>query len=668
MNNSTAIWSADAAQPPAITHAADAGEVMTFAAAELRRYLETILHTALPAAPGSSRIHLDIDEAQDLTDEGYVLYADGATFRITGGGEPGLLYGVYEFLRRYCGCRFSGLGPDGEWVPRADRISAPAAKLHRKPVLWYRGLQFYKFEDPELARLRLDWMAKNGLNYISFTPAHDDPNASNVVTVDPATGEEFRPAQDGIKGFSLAWFDQHLRPEARKRGLKLDMNHHNLLYWLPPHRYEAAHPEWYALTDGQRGANRYQLCLCTSNAAAMAELLRNVRAFLRANPDVKILGVIPEDYCGMCQCAACVAEDEHPTDAFHGPTSSHVDYQHAGAENRSKARRYARLLNLVADAIRDEFPGVLVGGAAYLDILWPPRDIELASNTTIWVALFWRDGARPIASSRTSELNRFYHDILRQWHEVYAGRLLVYEYYVGMEAQRSLPYPMTEVICRDWPELRAVGVEGATIQSWGANHHVYGLNLLAFARSGWDAAVDADAVLDEYLLGIYGGIAVHIRPIYAAMHQSVRALADCPAPAEIPSGILQPDGYNVAYFLRYVGHATLHRALDGAQRSAGTPREQRQVAALRQAVRYWEMAAEMASLQRRAQALQDEAPAAAASLLHEATAVRYPELMDYLETTLPRGWASIWTPRKWQGALRKMKQLTEELNATALTR
>ena len=50
-----------------------------------------------------------------------------------------------------------------------------------------------------------------------------------------------------------------MEPEVLKRGLKLDFNHHNLFYWLPPNRYFKDYPDWYPLVDGQRTPNRGSL-------------------------------------------------------------------------------------------------------------------------------------------------------------------------------------------------------------------------------------------------------------------------------------------------------------------------------------------------------------------------------------------------------------------------
>lgn len=317
-------WIATSSNPPVvvITCENQIPEPVAFAAAELRRYLEQILNTQLPVGAGvatAPQIQLSLRPDLALTDEGYELGGEGTEYYIRGGGPLGVVFGVYEFLRRHGGCQFSDLGPDGEYIPRRDRIEAMPAVVQRKPKLWYRGLQQFFKIDAELARQQIDWMAKNGLNYVMCTPGN--------------CGKE--------------WFEQELRPFIRQRGLKLDMNHHNLRYWLPPKQYLKEHPEWYAEIDGQRGKNFNQLCICTSNKEAVDTLIANVRRYLRENPEVKLAGIIVEDGFGMCQCEQCVAQDENRQDAFRKERGK-------GTENRSKSRRYAKLLNAVAQAIRGE--------------------------------------------------------------------------------------------------------------------------------------------------------------------------------------------------------------------------------------------------------------------------------------------------------------------------
>jgi uncharacterized protein DUF4838 len=645
-----AVWKASAENPPAVTCEKNAAEPVAFAAAELRRYLGRILGTTLPEIAGGDAqpiIHLAVDAGGDSTKEGYELRAEGPTFHITGQSPLGVVFGAYEFLRRHGGCRFADLGPDGEFVPHKERIEAPAAPVRMEPKLAYRGLQFSFYEDPELSRQRIDWMAKNGMNYVMYRPAPEHLPPESVVTVDSDTGEVQKPEVCNVYWwFSKSWFDKVLRPEVRKRGMKLDMNHHNFLYWLPQGRYFADHPEWYSLVDGKRGGRFSQMCICTSNPEAVAQLIQNIRKYLRENPEVKVVGVIPQDHMAMCQCDRCVAGDPNPADAFEKTSWK--------TGNRSKVLRYAKLLNAVADAIRDDFPDVHVGGEAYHDLLWPSRDVQLDPRTVIWLAVHMRDGCRPIQAGKQSAANDKIFAILAEWKKVYQGRLILYEYYMGMNAQRSLPYPMSEVICEDWPHLKKLGVEGATVQCWTSNHSAYVLNNLAFARCGWHDHVDHAEIMDDYLLGAYGSVGEQVRPIFEGLVQATRDLAG-------GTSAMRPSAGNVRYFLDKVGRDRIRQCLAQASQDAAGERERRQVEKLVAAVRYWELAADTFNCYNKAAGLKKSDPRAGLQLLDELLEETWPELLKYTQPSSAPGWVCITVPSLWERTRKSAQSLREEL-------
>ena len=118
-------WTATKESLPFVQVEGEVTEPVEYAASELRRYLGRVLGAEPPGSreEGSPRIVVLKEPDDDLGEEGYELSAEGDTLRIRGGGDAGVVYGVYEFLRRCGGCRFSGLGPDGEHVPRRERIS-----------------------------------------------------------------------------------------------------------------------------------------------------------------------------------------------------------------------------------------------------------------------------------------------------------------------------------------------------------------------------------------------------------------------------------------------------------------------------------------------------------------------------------------------------------------
>ena len=632
------LWLASRDNPPLVVCDAEASPPAAFAQAELRRYLRQILGVGLPEpslAWTGPTIRLSIREDPGLSDEGYELRAEGNVYHITGGNPLGLVFGAYAFLQRFGGCRFSDLGPDGEHVPRRDRLEAARGPLRRKPNLWYRGLQFSFREDPAASRQRVDWMAKNGFNYIMYHPA-------------PAGGAPLSPTDAAPRSterrLTKEWFDRELLPEIRKRGLKLDMNHHNLLYWLPPDRYLAEHPQWYALYGGKRGGRLSQLCICTSNSEAVRTLIDNVKRYLRENPEVKIVGVIPEDGFGMCQCDACVAGDADPKAAFRPDDSRR--------ENPSKSTRYHRLWRSVAEAVGSEFPGVLVGGAAYVDLLWPAPEVRLPANTTVWLALYWRDGCRPMDPSNTSALNMRFIDAIQRWKRNYPGRLLVYEYYMGMSAQSSLPYPISEVICGDWPHLRKLGVEGATIQCWSLEHSVYALNNLAFARCAWQDQVDHAQVLEDYLLGAFGSAGDELRPVFQGMIGKVRQLA-------AGKENLLPNADNVRYFVNGETMPAMQRALAAARHKAADDRERRQVEKLAAAVRYWELAAELLELSAQGSRLRKSDRQAAHALLERALTTTGPALQSQMAALAP-GWLGVRSPSRWENRIAALRALAAE--------
>ncbi|MBN2292757.1 MAG: DUF4838 domain-containing protein [Pirellulales bacterium] len=636
-------WQVSSERPPAITCEKNESEPVEFAASELRRYLGEILGCELPKAASDSqspRIDLAVDAEAGLSDEGYEFRIEGPTLKIIGGGPLGVVFGGYEFLQRFGGCRFSDLGPDGEYVPRKKQITVDVKRLRREPKLAYRGLQFSYGEDEELNRARIDWMAKNGMNYIMYRPAPESYDPAKMVHINPATGKTVWPAQRVVR-YGKRWFDQELRPAVRKRGMKLDMNHHNLCYWLPPNRYAAEHPEWYAMVDGRRAEKFKQLCICTSNERAVATLIENVRKYLRENPEVKVVGVIPEDGVGMCQCDKCVSGDPDPKEAFRKTNYT--------SENRSKSSRYHKLLNAVAEGIAKDFPDVTVGGAAYVDLLWPARDVKFRENQTLWFALYWRDGSRPIAAENTSSKNKFFYEVLGKWRDVFPGRLIVYAYYMGMGAQCSLPYPQSKIICEDWKNLKRLGIEGATVQSWTHNHSAYGLNNLVFARCGWSDDVDHDEVLDEYLLGTFGAAGRELRPIFAGFIEALEKMAD-------EGRTLLPNANSIRFFLNAVGRDKIHNALDAARAKAANDREHRQVEKLAAAVRYWEMAAEIQELRIQAYKLRKTDPQRATALWYRAVEELWPAMQEYMDKHMPPGWLDVNTPGKWTRTIERMKK------------
>jgi hypothetical protein len=582
---------------PEVIVEAPGNETLRFARDELVRYARAMFGTKLTfGAQATLAIGVDAGDPE-LGEEGYRIAVGTSSIRVSGGSPLGALYGVYALLKDLCGCCFAAPGANGEFIPSLRSLELPETSVVRRPLLWYRGMQFTRRLPWRTLIDAFDWMAKNGFNYVMYLPLGDTVR-DNLRTLDPNTGD-VRGAEET---FTQSEFRQFLLPEIRRRGLKVDMSHHNLLgVWLPPGRYFKDHPDWYPLVEGKRQANSPQLAMCTSNREAVDQLIRNVRGFLHENPEVSIVGVIPQDgWSRGCECAGCARLD-HPAD-MEPPMRT---FRVPEGENRRLSHRYALLLNQVAEALAGEFPAVRIGSAHYVDLQWPPRRAKLHRNILPMVALYWRCGAHPIARDPACRMNDFYRDLIEQWAAAQPQGFILYEYYMGMNAQASLPYPMVCVLAGEWPEFIRLGIQGATLQSNPLNYRAYGVNYLTFAAAAWAERADGDRVLDYWLQGMFGAAAPAIRPIYEGFDRAVAKIAagtehDALRYAPPAVGHLLPNAGSIAYFVDELTAAFLDACVDDARRRCVTAREQAQVEQFAGAVTYWKLAADYFRLRQRA--------------------------------------------------------------------
>ena len=197
--------------------------------------------------------------------DGFRLKVDGSRLYIVGSAERGTLYGVYEFLERFVGCRWYA-----SWhtvVPRRDRVEVPAdlddtqtpAFAMREPY-WYDVIQHPEFA----ARLRVNSRSWRRLG-------------------DKFGGDPYRFG--GGLG-SCHTFDRLLSPD----------------------EYFDAHPEYFSLVKGRRIKSRTQLCL--TNPDVLRIVTSNVLERIRKDPGAKFYGVSQNDWYNFCECPNCKAVDD----------------------------------------------------------------------------------------------------------------------------------------------------------------------------------------------------------------------------------------------------------------------------------------------------------------------------------------------------------------------
>ena len=250
-----------------------------FAAVELQKYVGEMTGVMLPIATNATPrrgIFLG-NGAPELGNDGFRLVAKPPHLRIEGNGVHGTLFGVYDFLERYCGCEW--LAPNCEVVPTCEKIEVPAT---------------------------LDDMQ---------TPAFTlrDQNWTDHLR-NPVFSAKLK-----LNGFRIEYPEElggrdHVK-DTTTGGATFDK-------LCPPSKYFKDHPEWFSFVDGKRQANGSQRCL--TNNGFLDFLVSQMKERVRKNyPRCKYYSIYPNDNpYNYCRCPECKALDER--EESHSATLMHM--------------------------------------------------------------------------------------------------------------------------------------------------------------------------------------------------------------------------------------------------------------------------------------------------------------------------------------------------------
>jgi len=471
-----------------------------FAAQELSRYIRKMTGAELEIRPGLRRpgrqavVIADLSHpatpallpngmSDGLRYDGFRIRTVDDRLYVVSREASGVVFGVYEYLRRFCGCSFLDYGERGEDIPCRETVSHGAIDLLDNPRCWYRSMQASLPDGEDRLQLKIDWMAKQGFSRLLVNFKH----------------------ADRIR-------EEWLIPELRKRGLKLAFAHHIFRYLLPEDAYLRERPDMYALKDGKR-LRVGQLDWCMSNPDLLETVSRRVIDIIRQNPEADIVELWPDDgLAPLCECADCARLndplDDAETDwnAIHGARDKKGSYRedaHGGI--RRKMRRYLHLANAVAERLERVYPRVKLDVLAYGDLTQPPAgDFEIHPNVLVCLALYWRCNRHHLFDPACS-INRQYVDILREWLDVLPpDRFHFYSYEMGMNCWSALPYPLLTNLFAEWDVLAGMGVAGTHIQSLAGHVGVYGMNYVAVARLMREKHESLDRFIDGYCRSFFG--------------------------------------------------------------------------------------------------------------------------------------------------------------------
>jgi len=442
--------------------AADATGSEKFAASELATFLTQATGTTINIVSKAERgaVRLLVGEkaarladrrfrALGLGEEGFVIRTVGNDLILAGGRPRGTLYAVYTFLEDEVGCRW--WSTKVSTIPKRPTLTVADLDIRFVPQLEYRESFWFDALDG-------DWAARNKCN-------------GNSDRLDAKHG-----GRHTYEGFVHTFY-----------GL------------IPPGRYFKDHPEWFSEINGKRTHENAQLCL--TNEEMRRELVKNLKARLRANPAATIASVSQNDCHGNCQCAKCAAIDR---------------------EEGSPSGSLLRFVNAVAEDIEHDFPNVAIDTLAYQYTRKPPKITKPRPNVIVRLCSIECSFSRPLADDR----NRAFRDDIEGWSKV-CGRLYVWDYTTNF-AHYILPHPNLRVLA---PNIRFFvdhGVKGVfeqgAYQSYGSE--MAELRGWVLAKLLWDPTRDPQKLIDEFLDGYYGPAAPEIRAYLKLTHDAVEAAGD----------------------------------------------------------------------------------------------------------------------------------------------
>lgn len=267
-------------QPAACTivRPAAASPSQVYAAEELQRFTEQMTGVKLPIATdeaplpactvllGDTRFTSELlggpADVKALGEDGFRLVRHGDRLLVLGGPVRGTLYGVYELLERFGGCRWYS-----SWhsvIPHRDTFAVPALDETQKPAFALREPFWFDMFNGDLA-------ARNKVN-------------GNAMHLDDKHGGHSYRFGGGLG--SCHTFNTLCSPDV----------------------YFAAHPEYFSQVNGKRVKENTQLCL--SNPDVLRIVTSNVLERIRKDPGASFYGVSQNDWYNYCTCPACKAIDD----------------------------------------------------------------------------------------------------------------------------------------------------------------------------------------------------------------------------------------------------------------------------------------------------------------------------------------------------------------------
>ena len=494
--------------------AADALSTTRFAACEMTNFLSRIFGAPVPVVPRASagRVPVYVGDGPAARAAGIDVAAlphDGFALRVSKEGvvvagrddathdmfycanrhggnsqryERATLFGVYEFLERFAGCRFYFPGRLGEIVPRRRSLSVAFGAYDSSP---YFKTRYYSHMDRSLGV----WPARESIS-----------------------DKEWRLATN-LELYRLRMETYHIPFCHGQNKIRLS------------ERFSQTHPEWFALQGGKRRttwdknkpSSSSQMCI---TSGYWEEIYKDAKSYLSGEPASvrkpapadpaknggeawqwlwhakhrKYFDVMPNDGMAKCQCENCRAAYAKAKDPAKGWATEVVWGHTVDMAKRLTAEGIGGYLTQMAYGPYSGIP-----------------DFAIPTNVLVMLA---RTGAWSVPDRERWERDNA---LVKAWSAKVNGNLALWNYPGKYEcAGTSIPEVPSGAPHAMGAYLKSVApyVIGTYQASESDRFFFNYLTLYVFSKIAWDASVDPEAIIDEHDRLMFG-------PAAATMHEYI---------------------------------------------------------------------------------------------------------------------------------------------------
>ena len=390
-----------------------------------------------------------------------------------GNGQHATVFGVYEFLERFAGCRFFFPGEFGTVLPKADRIEVPAGDVAVRPYFTARST--YPGGDgawyEEKPRKSLSWLRLRLQTY-NVPCCHGQNQFMPVERFAKDHPEYFQQRKDGTRCTNLiegAQFDHWLMKQLCHSSKVWDEFYLDATSYLKGEK-----------ADVRGIPSRWFKGKCGWNSNCF---------------DRRYVDMMPQDgmqacFCDACQKAYRKGEKHYATDLIWENTARFA--------NRLKA---------------DGFTNAVVTQMAYTPYEDLPK-VDVPDNVLVIVAQGgpW---SRSRPENRAAQIAKF-----KAWQEKTGRKVRMWTY-----PHKYGPTRIEDVPCmapRAWGEyyqLAAPHTIGGFCESESDKAIYQYLNYYVFAKVAWNPDLDLDALLADHHRKMFGKGAAAMAKFYEGMEK-----------------------------------------------------------------------------------------------------------------------------------------------------